>query len=600
MIVDSLSTRARLTTSAAGRAGRQAWRGLLRSRLMRWRYRGHTIDRLLLMPQDLRTGDPSFASEIYHGHFGLAGEIALLEADSPFLVLPPSHAWERELHGFGWLRHLHAAHDEISREHARALVRDWLTYHGDPRGLAWEPHILARRIISWLSHAAIFLDGADEDFYENVMRSLALQCLYLRSAYVDAPDGVPRLTSLVALALAGLCADEKQPSAFARPKPLVDELKRQILSDGVHASRNPGALIELLPDLLTLRQCYAARDQVTPPELIGAIDRMMPMLRFFRHGDLSFARFNGMGPTPMELIAALMVHDDAEGKPVTHANASGYCRLEAGKALVLADAGRAPPIALSGEAHAGCLSFEMSHGLNPMIVNCGCPVREDGEWRTVARSTAAHSTLVLCDTSSSQLVGAGSSHIPSEQPRLTGPVNVQAEVRTRDGSMELRASHDGYDQRFGVTHVRRLLLEADGNMLRGIDQLIAPHGLKGMARERDGAFAIRFHLHPSVRAEMSRDGMSALIMLGDGSGWRLSCKQGALSIEESVFLADVKGPRRASQVVIHGAMGALSDFTVQWALTHIGDTSHMNQVSEEAGTSDETEESEELLFEDKD
>ena len=41
---------------------------------------------------------------------------------------------------------------------------------------------------------------------------------------------------------------------------LVDELERQILPDGGHISRNPGALIELLLDLLPLRQAFAARN----------------------------------------------------------------------------------------------------------------------------------------------------------------------------------------------------------------------------------------------------------------------------------------------------------------------------------------------------
>ena len=52
-----------------------------------------------------------------------------------------------------------------------------------------------------------------------------------------------------------------------------------------HISRNPGALIELLIDLLPLRQTFAARNIAPPPALLNAIDRMMPMLRFFRHGD---------------------------------------------------------------------------------------------------------------------------------------------------------------------------------------------------------------------------------------------------------------------------------------------------------------------------
>ncbi len=569
MIVETISTRARLTTSATRNASRHAWRWLLRSPLLRWRYRGHPIDHLLIMPQDLRTGDPSFASEIYSGHLGLAGEVALLGTDSPFTVPPPSDGWERELHGFGWLRHLRAAHDEISREHARTLVRDWISLHRDPSGLAWEPEITARRIISWLSHAAIFVEGADETFYDQAMRSLAMQFRYLRSSYKDTPDGVPRLTSLIALSLAGLCADEKHPSSFARPKALIEELKRQILADGGHISRNPCALIELLLDLLPLRQCYIARDQNPPPELFSAIDRMMPMLRFFQIGDQGFAHFNGMGPTPMESLAALMVHDDVRGKPVSHADKSGYCRMKSGNSILIIDTGHAPPISLSGEAHAGALSFEMSSGNHPLIVNCGVPMRDEPEWRSVARATAAHSTLVFSDSSSSLLVGGGPPATTGDTPRLSGPANVQAELRSEKGTAELRASHDGYDQRYGVTHVRRLRMAANGELLMGIDQLIAPQGLKGAARDNGGEFAIRFHLHPSTRAEISQDGQSVLISLPDHEGWRMSSKEGTLLIEESVFLADVKGPRRSSQIVIYGSMGAANEVKLNWSLEQL-------------------------------
>ena len=78
---------------------------------------------------------------------------------------------------------------------------------------------------------------------------------------------------------------------------LIDELRTQILPDGGHVSRNPGALIELLADLLPLRQLFTARNLQPPQAINNAIDRMMPMLRFFRHGDGNFAQFNGMGPT---------------------------------------------------------------------------------------------------------------------------------------------------------------------------------------------------------------------------------------------------------------------------------------------------------------
>src|SRR5205807_10352473 len=156
------------------------------------------------------------------------------------------------------------------------------------------------------------------------------------------------------LAYAALCMQAQARMLKSVTRLLNDELARQVLPDGGHASRNPGALIELLLDLLPLRQAFAARNVPPPPALNNAIDRMMPMLRFFRHADGNFALFNGMGPTPGDLVNAVLFLDDARGTPVANATHSGYQRLQAASTLVLADTGPPPPLALSHEAHAGC------------------------------------------------------------------------------------------------------------------------------------------------------------------------------------------------------------------------------------------------------
>ena len=118
-------------------------------------------EQLLLAPQDLRTADPSFATEIYNGHFGLAGSLVELGAQSPFEITPPSEGWARELYGFGWLRHLRVAGSELSREQAKALLGDFLKLHKTVRGLAWQPEVVARRVISWLSNSVVVLDAGD-------------------------------------------------------------------------------------------------------------------------------------------------------------------------------------------------------------------------------------------------------------------------------------------------------------------------------------------------------------------------------------------------------------------------------------------------------
>jgi uncharacterized heparinase superfamily protein len=282
-------------------------------------YPGSQAEQLLLAPQELRTADPSFATELYNGHFGLAGRLAELNADSPFEIEPPSEGWERELYGFGWLRHLRATGSELSREQAKALVGDFVRLRRSIKGLAWQPEIVGRRVISWLSNSVLILDSGEPQAYEDFLRALTSQLRYLSASYRDCPDGVPRLVTLMALIYAGLCIADQQSVVDRYTRPFSKELERQILPDGGHISRNPEALGELVLDLLPLRQCFVARDRTPPKELTDAIDRIMPMLRFFRIGDGTLARFNGCGPTPTDALATVLAYDDVEGSHVRSA-----------------------------------------------------------------------------------------------------------------------------------------------------------------------------------------------------------------------------------------------------------------------------------------
>jgi uncharacterized heparinase superfamily protein len=248
-----------------------------------------------------------------------------------------------------------------------------MTLQGSWRSIAWRADVLARRIISWLSQAPLLLHEADPRFYRRFLRQLSRQVRFLRKTLRASRDGLARLQAIIALTYAALCMAGQVRALKGTTRQMSDALERQILPDGGHISRNPGALIELLLDLLPLRQAYAARNVPPPQALLNAIDRMMPMLRFFRHGDGNFALFNGMGPTPPDLLATALAYDDARGMPVANAPHSGYQRLQAEGAIVLVDTGRPPPIAVSHEAHAGCLSFELSAKQQRIVVNCGLP-----------------------------------------------------------------------------------------------------------------------------------------------------------------------------------------------------------------------------------
>src|SRR5437762_14144362 len=119
--------------------------------LLRWRFSVAKADRLTMAPKELRTADPTRASEIYSGRFAFAGKVVICDGRSPFELEPPSDEWAENLFGFGWLRHLQAAESGITRANARALVDEWISVSGSHDPVGWRADVVARRIMSWLS-----------------------------------------------------------------------------------------------------------------------------------------------------------------------------------------------------------------------------------------------------------------------------------------------------------------------------------------------------------------------------------------------------------------------------------------------------------------
>ncbi|MCJ8144861.1 heparinase II/III family protein [Ancylobacter sp. A5.8] len=552
MARDFYADRARVARFATDFGWRRLCVRAMRHPLVRWFTPPVSVpSRLLFAPHDLRTGDPTRAHEFYAGRFAFAGKVVTTDGASPFEMDPPSREWAEELMSFSWLRHLQAAGTPIARANARALVGDWIAAraHLDPAAAA--PDVAARRVISWLTQAPLILQSADAIFHRRFLRSLAAQVRYVRSVQRYARDGRPRLLCALALCFAGLCMADQPRLLRSGQRRLVEELERQVLADGGHVGRDPGALIELLLDLLPLRQSFAVRHLPPPPALLNAIDRMMPMLRFFRHVDGSFAHFNGMGPTPADWLATVLAYDDARGRPLSNAPYSGYQRMEAGGTVLIADTGAPPPIPVSHEAHAGCLSFELSSGRNRLVVNCGMPATGREGWRATARQTAAHSTAVIEEASSCRFVAGGLMKRICGTPVLEGPADLRIDRALRGGADVLLASHDGYARRFGVVHQRSWRLSPDGGRLDGEDLFRVAQGEEFASDQHEG-YAIRFHLHPLVRPARAADGHTVLLHLPDGDDWAFTAPEAAVSIEESIMLAANGGARRTEQLVIVG------------------------------------------------
>ncbi|MFC7738056.1 heparinase II/III family protein [Roseomonas sp. GCM10028921] len=506
--------------------------------------------------RDLWPGDALRGQRLLEGELEVAGTVRPLRDDpSTFGPLAGSAPWRAALHGFAWLRDLRALGTDAARMHARDIARAWMEApSADP--LAGTPEVAGARLSAWLGHWDFIAATAEDGFRRAMMARLASDA---RVLVASLPAEARHRGALVALkgALAAAVALEEEPWLTRCLKLLPAEIDRQILPDGAHVERSPGILLLALQDLIEIRNLLHGAGIEAPPHLAHALDRAAPALRLFRHGDGGLAAFNATREEAASLLDLVLTQAQARGRAPLILGDAGFQRLQAGRTLVIADCGAPParsggflPGGLSRGAdrvhHAGTLSFEMSIGRDRLVVNCGAAPAAEGAWRDALRATAAHSTLVLADTNSSELTEEGLGRRPE---------HVEAERHEASGAQWLEATHDGWKKAFGAIHRRRLYLAESGDDLRGEDLVEA---------EEIPAFAVRFHLHPAVTPTPQEDGASVLLRLPSGATWRLRARGGRVLVEDSVQVFGEAKPSK--QVVVQAEAGTGN---VQWAIGRV-------------------------------
>lgn len=526
---------------------------------------GRTPGGLAMALPDPWPGDTNRGRALLDGRYGFAGQTIGAGAEPLDGIWSPpgvSDGWRAELHGFGWLKDLQLAGGDGGRRRARDFVASWIEHHQRWERLAWRADVTANRVSAWLGQFESLTAGADSEFQEQLLASLARQRRHLARLVPGELQGADKI-----LAIKGLINCEVSLHGGGRrlrrvTALLENELNRHVLGDGGYIERSPSRQLSVLRDLVDIRATLLAGRQAVPVSLQTAIDRMAPMLRFFRHGDGGLALFNGSNEEQAWLVDFVLTQANAKGKPLASAPHSGFERFNNFRTLVIVDVGAPSKPPLAGHSHAGTLSFEMSAGKDRLITNCGASAGSSPGWRQSLRTTAAHSTLNLEDSSSSEIFDGGRcGDVLGRYPK-----RVTSDRQESDGSIWLDASHDGYAGPFGLVHRRRLYLSAGGDELRGEDILI-PVGHGGGQKGSGRKFAVRFHLHPEVKASLVQDGSAALLSL-PGGGWQLRSAGGWMGLEESIYLGVRGEVRRTLQVVIRGEAAA-GTTQIKWSLSRV-------------------------------
>lgn len=508
---------------------------------------GRVPDAPALPVRDPWPGDPGRGARLLRGELEFGGGLRGLRtggwgeaSDSPLV--------DAAAHGFAWLRDLRALGTDAARLRARALVGEWMA-SSPGEALARRPDVAGARITAWLGHYDFFAATADDAFRQRLMARLVADARALSAALPAEELDARALTALKGLIAAAVALPEHAGFLARALRFLPQEIARQVLPDGCHAERSPATQLTALQDLAEIRALLQAAQTQPPAVLATAIERMALALRVMRHGDGALALFNGSKEESGSLIDIALTQAGRGGRGPSALPDGGFHRLQAGRSVLIVDCGAPPPAGVDRQAHAGTLSMELSVGRERLIVNCGGFPAGTAEWRDATRATAAHSTLVIADVSSSEV-----------KPEGLGrrPVLVEFQRQEANGAHWLEASHDGWKKLFGATHRRRLYLAESGEDVRGEDAVEA---------QTPQPFTLRFHLHPDVTANLQQDGEAVLLRLRSGGGWRLRAEGAGMSLEESVYLG-AAAPRRTEQVVLTGYADGSQQ--VKWAISKVG------------------------------
>ena len=518
------------------RGGLRLADGVVTLPVVRWTWRGLADHAFAGALGEIRPADHQAVRDMMAGRYLLASKMVETGGASPFSLEVEHAEWWLNLHGFSWLRHFRDLQDSGERGFARMLVLDWIGREGRFRHDTWAPGLTAQRVLNWLRHLPLLLDGATAPEARTVQRVLGAQIQSLKVRAPLARDPADQLFAAIALLAAEHCEQGGKPDIAGRIATLNRLLAEQIDRDGLHRSRNGKLQLQLLADLVSIRRIAAAAKSELGHEMGAQIDRMHEALDALTLSSGEPAYFNGCGHLPHDVLIA--IQSNGPGRLRKSRLLGGYGILRNGPSVVIADSGLVPETRFAGEIHAGALGFEFSHGSDLIVGSCGpAPSNLPGS-TALFRQAIAHSSLT----------------IEGEDPQMrTAPVMT---LRSEDHLLTIGS--EGYRKRFGVTLERRLTLLSGGTTLVGQDRIAVSGTPKGL-------IDIRFHLAPGIVVRTGAGAGMVRLELPQGSVWSFLWEGASMREDESVRQSAYLGFHRTRQLVLEA--DAATSREVAWIFT---------------------------------
>ena len=433
------------------------------------------------------------------------------------------------LHSFLWLTKLDRKN---SKNITKEIIKSWVNNFFNYSPHIWEMEITAKRIIAWSSNTDITLENSDVKYKKNFFVSLIKQSNFLLKNLNTLFYDSSRIICCSAIILSGIIFEENELNYKIGIKELEKVIKNYFDKDGFPKSRNPEDLFICIKYLVLIREWLKESQRSIPNFLNEVIQKCGNCYSILSSTNKQFPLFNGATEINHKdydvFLKNLKYKFDSKNHEV-----ADLIKIKKRKIEFFIDCGNPPANSFARYYQAGCLAFELISNKQKIICNSGYGKYLSPKLTSLSRSTAAHSTLYINNTSSSLF------QKNKFISKVYGNSLVQKHKITNKNYSEdkdqykIAASHDGYEKKFGYIHTRSIQISKKEDKIFGHDEL-----KKTKNYSNPMAYFIRFHIYPGIKIVKTKAGNSIIISLSNGEGWLLQSDTNNFEIEKNIFFGN--------------------------------------------------------------
>jgi len=463
------------------------------------------------------------------------------------------------LHSFLWLSKVDRKNSKIITKN---IIKSWIENFFNYETATWQMEIVARRIIAWTSNADITIENSDKIYKEKIFLCLVKQSNFLLKNLKNLFSSPTKIICCASIILSGIIFKENDLNYKIGIKELEKISKNYFDKDGFPKSRNPEDVFISLKYLILIREWFKEAQKPIPDFLNDIIHKCGNCYSMLSCSNKQFPLFNG---------ATEINHKDYDiflktlKYKFTNKNfeAGDFIKIKKKKFEFFIDCGNPPANNFAKEYQAGCLSFELISNKQKIICNSGYGKYFSSQFTSLSRSTAAHSTLYLNDTSSCTFQKNKSINKIYGNSLLQKLKIINKNYTDYKDFYSISASHDGYEKRYGRIHTRTVKILKNEDKIFGTDEL-----KKTKDYLNPLIYFIRFHIYPNIKIIKTKAGNSILISLSNGEGWLLKSETNDFSIEKNIFLGNKNKIINNESVSISGKTNS-ENILIKWEINKV-------------------------------